>query len=222
MMLSRVFRAALLVGGCVVATAVAWQLCAAPMRELAHVASLELAALVNAGCACALSACVVWLVATTVLEVGVVLLEEAAPRRTATRAARRLGDRWSPRVTRRLVALALGVAVGGLAVPAAGADTGLGGLPLPDRTSGSMPAARAPRSVPMEAPTEVVVQPGDTLWSIASGFLDPAADGTEITAAWHRLHRRNVDRVGADPDLIRPGTRLVVPGSLAPRGKEAP
>jgi hypothetical protein len=38
----------------------------------------------------------------------------------------------------------------------------------------------------------------------------------EITAAWHRLHRVNAERIGADPDLILPGTRLVVPELTLP------
>lgn len=33
----------------------------------------------------------------------------------------------------------------------------------------------------------------------------------EVTAAWHRLHRANAERIGPDPDLVLPGTRLVVP-----------
>ena len=73
------------------------------------------------------------------------------------------------------------------------------------------PDARA-RTVPR--PHEVVVRPGDSLWSIAEGLLGPAADDAEVTAAWHRLHRANRSRVG-DPDLIRPGHRLVVPAAIA-------
>ncbi|WP_423462221.1 LysM peptidoglycan-binding domain-containing protein [Promicromonospora sp. MS192] len=72
----------------------------------------------------------------------------------------------------------------------------------------------------------VVVEPGDTLWSIAAARLtdeataadrDPGTDPTagatagEIAAAVQRWHQANRQTIGADPDLIRPGTVLRVP-----------
>ena len=50
----------------------------------------------------------------------------------------------------------------------------------------------------------VTVEPGDTLWEIAT---EEYADGTE----WPRIYRANDDRI-EDPDRIYPGQRLDVPG----------
>ena len=74
------------------------------------------------------------------------------------------------------------------------------------------PALAAARPRPVRADV-VVVRPGDSLWSIAAGCCRPAPTDAVVTAAWHRLHRANLARVGPDPDLIHPGTRLVVPTS---------
>ena len=76
-----------------------------------------------------------------------------------------------------------------------------------------------PGAVPSH-PTAVVVRRGDSLWSIATDLLPAGADAPDVTEAWHRLHRANTARIGADPDLILPGTRLVVPGQLAPHREE--
>jgi nucleoid-associated protein YgaU len=67
----------------------------------------------------------------------------------------------------------------------------------------------------------VTVVAGDSLWVIAERLLPPTAGDHEITATWHQLLRANADRIGADPDLIFPGTRLLLPasGSRAPGAK---
>jgi hypothetical protein len=62
-------------------------------------------------------------------------------------------------------------------------------------------------------PGEHVVAAGDTLWDIAAGHLMPAerSAGT-IHRYWQQVYQANRSAVGADPDLIHPGTRLdVVP-----------
>jgi hypothetical protein len=61
------------------------------------------------------------------------------------------------------------------------------------------------------------------LWTIAARLLPTAATDADITRAWHQLHRANQSAIGADPDLILPGTRLVVPRPTArPTREEAP
>ena len=57
----------------------------------------------------------------------------------------------------------------------------------------------------------VVVVAGDSLWSIAARHLGPGADDAEVAAAWPRWWQANRHIVGEDPDLLRPGQRLVVP-----------
>ena len=57
----------------------------------------------------------------------------------------------------------------------------------------------------------VVVMAGDSLWSIAARHLGPGADDAEVAAAWPRWWEVNRHTVGEDPDLLRPGQRLVAP-----------
>jgi hypothetical protein len=106
----------------------------------------------------------------------------------------------------------------------------LAGLPVPDRPWG---APVAPRTTPPHSEL-VLVRPGDSLWAIAARHLaaqHPAAQPVAaqgrasrrpagptsppshaaIAAAWPRWFDLNRTRLGDDPDLIHPGTRLVVP-----------
>ena len=64
-------------------------------------------------------------------------------------------------------------------------------------------------------PTRYVVQPGDTLSGIAARF--------GIQGGWPPLYTSNLKTIGWDPDVLRPGTVLVLPGpgpgSLHGRGR---
>lgn len=137
--------------------------------------------------------------------------------------------RGCPEAWRRFVLTACGVALAsGLLVPAHAADPPASGrrdrgvalvqgLPLPDR-----PVSR--RTAPPPRPTGragaervVVVQPGDSLWSLAADRLAADATDAEVVTAWRRLYAANRTVVGADPDLVRPGQRLRVPPAGAAR-----
>lgn len=138
-----------------------------------------------------------------------------------------------PAGVRRSVLAVLGVVLGTLGVvalpgaagatPVAGSTGGRGAgpatLPVPERPSGSV-APTTP--IPSERPGRVhVVQAGDTLWAIAAARLDRAggrfrqaqapASPAEVTRLVVRTHRANRDVIGADPDHIEPGQRLVLP-----------
>ncbi len=54
------------------------------------------------------------------------------------------------------------------------------------------------------APRTYVVEPGDTLFSIASKFL---GDGTK----WPEIYNANIDIIGPNPALIKPGMKLIIP-----------
>ncbi len=106
--------------------------------------------------------------------------------------------------------------------PTARLTSSLIGLPLPDRAEDADRADDAgrvrarPSSLPVTEPrppgrAEVLVRPGDCLWSIAERLATGSVDAT-----WRALLRANGDRLD-DPDLIRPGQRLVLPPSLPPR-----
>ena len=57
----------------------------------------------------------------------------------------------------------------------------------------------------------VVVRPGDVLWRLAEDRLPGSAPAQAVAALVERLHHRNRALIGPDPDLIRPGERLVLP-----------
>lgn len=61
------------------------------------------------------------------------------------------------------------------------------------------------------APDSVVVRAGDTLWDIAAAQLGHEADPATIAATWPLWYDANRETIGADPDLILPGTRLLPP-----------
>jgi nucleoid-associated protein YgaU len=116
----------------------------------------------------------------------------------------------------------------------AGRQIDLATAPVPDRPAATVPAGWTPdrpvlthrRSAPEEAaarlvtgPTraerrvadEVVVRRGDSLWDIAARHLGPDASAADVAVEWPRWHQANRDVIGADPDLLIPGQRLVPP-----------
>ncbi len=126
---------------------------------------------------------------------------------------------------RRLVLTACGavvlVGVGAPALAGGGHSAPvLAGLPLPDRASVSAPRAPAPPTSTLRRTAtpvdEVVVQTGDSLWSITVRTLAPDADLHDVDAAWRALYAANRDVIGADPALIRPGQRLRLTRRPAP------
>lgn len=144
------------------------------------------------------------------------------------RARRRRGR--LPAAVRRMVLAACGLSLAaGLASPGHArsgdphpADL-LVGLSLPDRVTAAEPRgstasfdrsspARRPSTGPAPTTHEVTVRPGDTLWAIASRTLPPAAGPGEVERRWQAIYEANVGLIGADPHLIRPGQRLVLPG----------
>lgn len=144
-----------------------------------------------------------------------------------------------PVAVRRAVLALCGLALaGGLAAPVQAAGHGRGtpapgpegaaavlvGLPIPDRATSTSAWLRAvaehsgapDRPVATAAsPDHVVVVPGDTLWDLARESLPGDADAADVVARWQEIYAANRDVVGADPDLIRPGMRLLLPERAA-------
>ena len=58
------------------------------------------------------------------------------------------------------------------------------------------------------SPASYVVQPGDSLAGIAARFA--------VRGGWPALYGANQRRIGPDPDAIRPGTVMVLPGVRTP------
>lgn len=61
------------------------------------------------------------------------------------------------------------------------------------------------------AGTEVVVQKGDSLWSIVATTLGPYATDVEVALAWPQWYRANRAVIGEDPNHILPGQILHAP-----------
>jgi hypothetical protein len=57
----------------------------------------------------------------------------------------------------------------------------------------------------------VVVRPGDSLWSISSEWLGPNASAQQIANGVERIYAVNQNRIGADPNLIFAGQKLLMP-----------
>lgn len=73
--------------------------------------------------------------------------------------------------------------------------------------AGTGAGTHAPRT-----PGRHTVVPDDTLWGIAATHLQqPVRSASNIHRYWQRIYRANRPVIGPDPDLIHPGTRLVVP-----------
>lgn len=92
--------------------------------------------------------------------------------------------------------------------------TGSGSDSTPDApaAAGTGGGPTAPEATAPDRPDAVVVQPGDSLWSIAEAALGSGASEQLIAETWPRWHAANRALIGADPHLIHPGQELTVPG----------
>ncbi|MCI0688188.1 MAG: LysM peptidoglycan-binding domain-containing protein [Sporichthyaceae bacterium] len=132
-----------------------------------------------------------------------------------------------------VVAPAGPVAAAGGALPTDTATPGTTGrspgpIGWPDLDRPTVPAPRSPitaepvppasdRIEPAPDPagpfaTEVVVEPGDTLWDIAARELGGDPSNAAIAERWPQWHAENRAVIGANPHLILPGQRLAPPG----------
>jgi hypothetical protein len=73
--------------------------------------------------------------------------------------------------------------------------------------------APSPEALPAETPAAGgrfhVVQPGESLWSIAADLLSPGASTAAVALRVHRLWELNEDRIGTgDPDVLPTGVKL--------------
>lgn len=141
--------------------------------------------------------------------------------------AARLSSAVTPRLVKRLLIVAFGIAS-----TAAGASPALAsGLPDLDRAPVSVgqvpdPGANLPKSAAPDPGNEprqskrVRVAPGDCLWSLAQQQLGPGATNLQIDRQWRRWYSVNRKAIGSDPNTIRTGTWLQAPTihhSVTPR-----
>ena len=218
-------------------------LCSEPLSALAAallgggvpmLARLPFEELLTGCCALVMAGCALWLLAATGIAMVCQLARAVSHGRGVPRRLDAFVDRVCPALVRTLVATALGAVVTTAVSSPAPADTSgygrpdqsvggasaLSGLPLPDRVVGAPAGPGASPTPATRTPHTVVVQAGDSLWSMAAALLPAGADDGRVCAYWHRLYRVNRNRIGADPDLILPGTVLEVPRSPAPRRED--
>ena len=124
----------------------------------------------------------------------------------------------APWTLRKIVAAGLGLTV--VTGPAAAAAAGPMQLQVAPAAAGTL-VDRSPTRLgtdlpPLDRPADpayvVTVRPGDCLWLIAARQLGPQATDAEIAAAWPDWYATNRWVIGADPNLLLPGQRLVAPG----------
>lgn len=142
----------------------------------------------------------------------------------------RLGTLCPPTLRRMLLA-GCGVALcAGISGPAV-ADSSLDGLPVPDRVMApSVGPAAVPAAIPAAVPAKagtgdresVRVRAGDTLWALAAQSLPQDASARRIAGRWREIYRMNAGHIGADPDLILPGTTLLLPTTVTPEREDRP
>ncbi|HEU5043719.1 MAG TPA: hypothetical protein VFT75_06285 [Nocardioidaceae bacterium] len=205
-----------------------WQLARPPLAAgVARPTDLDFAGALEALCAALLVTGWLWL-QVAALAVAFAAVARVACRPWLAELADRVVSRTTPTALRRLVIAGCGVALSAspVALPASattraaphtrpGTSTqleaaDLAGLPLPDRTAGPHLSDRATGSTQRW----LTVHPGDSLWSITRRLLPAGADDREIAIACGRMASTNRTTIGADPDLILPGTRLRVPDHI--------
>lgn len=234
---ARLVRFVGLISALSLAITATWQICADGVRHLAAVLSREPVAsgdvtvedLVQDLAAVALVCAVGAVTAVLVLACADAVLGARLPGLHA------VSLRLTPRACRHIVALCCGV---GLAAPVyaaapASADDGnwrhgcvsacvdppprLGGLALPDLPTGDWASPVQTRRHPGHAAgprtggPRLVVDVGDSLWSLAEQRLPADASNAAVLALSDRLYELNRAAIGVDPDLILPGTELRTP-----------
>jgi nucleoid-associated protein YgaU len=164
-----------------------------------------------AGCGAVLLGCWAWLAAISAVVVLRALACTLSPGRASGALLSRT-TRLCPVIVQRVVLVGCGVALGSAVLGPAQADTSpasapLIGLAVPDRTVGSIPAARGPVLL-------VTVRTSDSLWTIAEGLLRDDAGVGEVAREWLRIEHANRGRLAGEPDLIYPGNQLRIPDDL--------
>lgn len=138
---------------------------------------------------------------------------------------RAVTDRVTPAALRRLMITAASTSIM-LSPAVAVAAPATGGAPAPPGTTSALPPlgwpldphpapvtshGSAPPSAQPRSADHVTVRPGDSLWSLAAERLGAKPSAARIQAEWPRWYAANRRVIGADPNLLQPGTSLLAP-----------
>ncbi len=147
--------------------------------------------------------------------VGVLLLSAQALPGRAGALCHQAGGWMTPRLVRRLIAATVGLC--SLSPAVAFAATSTPNVDLDRVPSISASTTPAPTAAAQTSATHITVKPGDCLWGLAADQLD-SRDPDAIDRQWRRWYQANRSTIGADPNELTPGMRLVIPaGKTAQR-----
>lgn len=125
---------------------------------------------------------------------------------------------WSPQELDRVDEPTTGRPAPSLPEPVTGAAQGATSAPSavsPTWVPSPMPVPGGPLLRPgtrtLPDTVEVVVAPGDSIWSIVAAQLGPLATAADIAEAWPAWYDTNRAVIGHDPCLLIPGQILVPP-----------
>ena len=76
------------------------------------------------------------------------------------------------------------------------------------------PAVAEAQTDETQSTSSVVVQPGDSLWSISQERLGPDATPQQVAESVEQIYALNRERIGADPNLIFVGQVFLVPPAM--------
>lgn len=200
------------IAACSVAPLACWWSVAAT-RSLRHPVTPDFGHLLTAAAAWLLVGCAAWFV----LLCAAALVE-------ATTSGRVRAMTWvgCPTQLRALLLASAGVAlVAGATVPASATElrpgAGIAGHRT-DRRPDNLPVpARPEGGAPTHAGSVHVVMPGDSLWRLAASRMPRDASTVDVARLVARIHHLNRPVIGADPDVLHPGQRLVLPAPLSTR-----
>lgn len=94
--------------------------------------------------------------------------------------------------------------------------------PAPPATASAGALGTSPPTGAEPSRSTHVVDVGESLWSITAAALGAQAGDAAVAAAWPSLYRANAETLGGDPDLIHPGTALILPADLTDPDAGAP
>jgi nucleoid-associated protein YgaU len=172
-----------------------------------------------------------WLVAAW-LAAGLVAAALAALPGAVGATADGLSSVLLPRAMRRLLAgtAAVGVVIAPVSAASAVPSVPAPALPAPVVPTGGVATTSPGTATALPAPAMpgdgvpppvaalvrgdragVVVSPGDSLWTITARALGRGATAPAVARAWPRWYAANRAVIGADPDLLLPGERLLAP-----------
>ncbi|WP_159625683.1 LysM peptidoglycan-binding domain-containing protein [Actinomyces sp. zg296] len=141
---------------------------------------------------------------------------------SASSSTPRLGEGPAPTSAPSTPAPPSGGAATGVEEPAGSGDgeRGTGSPGSREGSANSTPDAGSAPSAGTGQEAALVVEPGQSLWSISAARLGPQASAADIARAWPLLYRANEGAIGSEPGLIHPGQRLTVPEGLTPPAQD--